>query len=519
MGLSEDSYRLLFDESPLPIMLFDPQSFQLLAVNDAVVDLYAYTRAELLGMKLTALKVMEDDPELAAVEGDARALSEARSTKGRAQRAWRGTKKHRKKDGSVFDIAITSHPVSVDGRLAVMAIGVDVTETRRLEEQLRQSQKMEAVGQLAGGVAHDFNNMLATVLSYADLSAMALGPDHPVAPDLAQITAAAHRGAALTRQLLAFSRQTPVEPKVLSLNVAVAYQEPMLRRLIGATIVVSTVLAEDLGAIKADPGHVDQILLNLVVNARDAMPEGGRLVIETRNAVLDHAAAGHAGVNPGRYVVLTVRDTGCGMDAVTQARIFEPFFTTKEVGKGTGLGLSMVFGIVKQSGGNVTVRSEPGRGATFEIVLPRVEPVARSIPAAAAAIGRGTATVLLVEDDEPVRKAVRRLLAGRGYSVLVAPGPREALDILGAQGDTVHLLVTDVVMPEMDGITLAAKVRERHPRIKVLFMSGYTERVAAKGAALGPSDHFIQKPFSFVQIVHAVKRALLDGRESSWQVT
>jgi two-component system cell cycle sensor histidine kinase/response regulator CckA len=384
MGLSEDSYRLLFDESPLPIWLFDPQSYQLLAVNDAAVDLYSYTRAELLAMKVTGLKALEDDPDLAEAESEARARSEARRTTGRA-RAWRGTKKHRKKDGTVFDIAITSHPVSVDGRLAMMAIGIDVTETRRLEDQLRQSQKMEAVGQLAGGVAHDFNNMLATVLSYADLSAMALGPDHPVAPDLAQITAAAHRGAALTRQLLAFSRQTPIEPKVLSLNVAVAYLEPMLRRLIGATIVVSTVLAEDLGAIKADPGHVDQVLLNLVVNARDAMPRGGRLVIETRNAVLDHAAAGAAGVSPGRYVVLTVRDTGCGMDAVTQARIFEPFFTTKEVGKGTGLGLATVFGIVKQSGGNVTVRSESGRGATFEIVLPRVEPVAKSIPAAGAA--------------------------------------------------------------------------------------------------------------------------------------
>jgi CheY-like chemotaxis protein len=201
------------------------------------------------------------------------------------------------------------------------------------------------------------------------------------------------------------------------------------------------------------------------------------------------------------------------MDAVTQARIFEPFFTTKEVGKGTGLGLATVFGIVKQSGGNVTVRSESGRGATFEIVLPRVEPVAKSIPAAAAAIGRGTATLLLVDDDEPVRKAVRRLLAGRGYSVLVAPGPREALDILGAHGDTVHLLVTDVVMPEMDGLRLAAKVRERYPRIKVLFMSGYTERVAAKGAALGPRDHFIQKPFTFLQIVDAVKRALVEGRQ------
>ena len=507
--LSGERYRVLFDQSPLPILVFDHDSLQLLEVNDAAVELYGYTRAEMLAMKLSALKEVPDDPELARVAGDALASHAARALPGQAQRAWRGTKKHCKKDGTVFDLELTSHPVSHDGRLATMAIGIEVTGKRKLEEQLRQAQKMEAVGQLAGGVAHDFNNLLATVLSYADLSLMALGPGHPVAEDLGEIVTAAQRGAALTRQLLAFSRQTPIESKVLSLSSAVARLEPMLRRLIGETIVVSTALAKDLGAVRADPGHIDQVLLNLAVNARDAMPLGGKLTVETRNTVLDQLAARQVGLAAGRYVLMSVADTGCGMDPATQKRIFEPFFTTKGIGKGTGLGLSTVFGIVQQSGGCVTVRSEPGHGATFDIFLPAVE--ATPSPPPTPLPGEARITVLLVEDDEPVRRSVAKLLAGRGYVVLTAAGSREALDVVRGHGANISILVTDVVMPEVDGRTLAATVRERHPHIQVLFMSGYAEHITVKGGALGPMDHFIEKPFTFQQIVEAVKRALESG--------
>jgi two-component system cell cycle sensor histidine kinase/response regulator CckA len=506
---SEARYRLLFEESPLPITLFDPASFQLLAVNDAAVRLYGYSREELLAMKLTSLKVHGDDPDLMACAENA----SGRGLEGGPPKAplgpWHQTKKHRRRDGSVFDIDITSHPVTLDGSVAILTIGLEVTETRRLEAQLRQAQKMEAVGQLAGGVAHDFNNILATILSYAELATEDLGGAHPSAPDLQQISVAAKRAAALTRQLLAFSRQQASQTKVLSLNKIVTGIETMLRRLIGEDITVSVVLAEDLAMVLADSGQLDQVVLNLAVNARDAMSGGGELTLRTEDVTLTGAAADGLGVTPGRYVMLAVRDTGCGMDAATQARIFEPFFTTKEIGKGTGLGLSTVYGIVKQAGGGLSVESEPGKGATFRVYLPVVAAGVESVPAKPLELGRGaSATVLLVEDEEQVRTVVHRLLTARGYEVVTAPSGAAALEILGARGASIDLLLTDIVMPGMDGRTMAIQALESRPGLRVLYMSGYTEHPTVKGAALGPMDHFIQKPFTMQQMADAVRGAL-----------
>jgi two-component system, cell cycle sensor histidine kinase and response regulator CckA len=505
LRLSEERYRVLFEASPLPILLFDPESVRILAANDAAVMLYGYSREELLAMCVTALKVEKDDPDLI------QCCEAARGLRARGPGPRRLSKKHRKKDGAVFDIDITSHPVTVDGRVALLSIGIETTETRRLEAQLRQAQKMEAIGQLAGGVAHDFNNVLATILSYADLAAEELGKDHVITPDLRQIGDAAKRAAALTRQLLTFSRQQATQTKRLSLNKVVLGLEGMLRRLIGEDIAVSTALADGLDLVEADPGQLDQVLLNLAVNARDAMKTGGKILIETANVVMD-APLPEVDVPPGRYVMLSVRDTGCGMDAATQARIFEPFFTTKEVGKGTGLGLSTVYGIVKQSGGGLKVESAPGEGSTFRVYLPQVPANGESIPAAPLVASRPSpATVLLVEDDEQVRNVVDRLLRARGYEVLAVANGAMALEALVKRGRGVDLILTDVVMPEMDGRTMAKKALEIHPRMRVLYMSGYTEHPGVKGAALGPADHFIQKPFTVQQMADAVRSALEGG--------
>jgi two-component system, cell cycle sensor histidine kinase and response regulator CckA len=505
---SEARYRLLFEESPLPITLFEPASFQLLAVNDAAVRLYGYSREELLAMKLTSLKVQGDDPDLAACAENATGRGAEGGSPKTPLGPWHQTKKHRRKDGTVFDIDITSHPVTLDGSVVILTIGIEVTETRRLEAQLRQAQKMEAVGQLAGGVAHDFNNILATILSYAELATEDLGTAHPSTPDLLQIGVAAKRAAALTRQLLAFSRQQASQTKALSLNKVVTGMETMLRRLIGEDISVSVVLADDIAMTLADPGQLDQVLLNLAVNARDAMSGGGKLSIRTEDVTLDGPAADGVGVTPGRYAMLAVSDTGSGMDAATQARIFEPFFTTKEVGKGTGLGLSTVYGIVKQAGGGLSVESELGKGATFRVYLPVVPAGVESIPAKPLDPVKGSATVLLVEDEEQVRMVVHRLLTARGYEVVTAPSGAVALEILQARGASIDLLLTDIVMPGMDGRTMAVQALASRPGLRVLYMSGYTEHPTVKGAALGPADHFIQKPFTVQQMADAVRGVL-----------
>ncbi|HEX5044785.1 MAG TPA: response regulator [Candidatus Polarisedimenticolaceae bacterium] len=388
---------------------------------------------------------------------------------------------------------------------------------RRSEEQLRQAQKMEAIGQLAGGVAHDFNNLLTAILGYAELMTMRLKPGDPLLRDVAEIRKAAERASALTRQLLVFSRKQMLSPRVLDLNAVVKQTESLLHRLIGEDVRLVSHLAPGLHAVRVDPGQLEQVLLNLAVNARDAMPRGGLLTLETQNVDLhEPLVAGSEVLAPGRYVMLAVSDTGVGMDRKTRQRVFEPFFTTKEQGKGTGLGLSTVYGIVRQSGGHVWVYSEPGHGACFRIYLPQAEaapsaaePAAQG-PAPAHAV-RGTETVLVVEDEPAVRDLTRQVLRLQGYAILDAANGGEALAVAAAHDGPIHLLVTDVVMPGMSGPELAGKLQAARPEMKMLFLSGYTSHAVVGGGMLEEGRNFLQKPFTPIDLAGTV-RAILDRR-------
>ncbi len=396
---------------------------------------------------------------------------------------------------------------------------VDITERkaaeealRQSEEQLRQAQKMEAIGRLAGGIAHDFNNLLTAITGYGDLLIRKLGDDNPLRREATEISKAAQRAAELTGQLLAFSRQQVLQPKVIDLNDVVEEMEMMLRRLIGEHIELITHHGACLGAVKADPGQVHQVLLNLVVNARDAMSSGGALTIETADADLGaDDLARPPGVEPGSYVTLMVGDTGCGMDEGTQSKLFEPFFTTKEQGKGTGLGLSTVYGIVKQSGGHIAVSSELGRGSIFRIYLPRVPKIVEAASAPReheAQVTPGTERILLVEDDGPVRELAREILEMNGYSVVEATNGIEALKIFDAAQQTVDLMVTDLVMPQMGGRDLARRIAPSYPSLRVLYLSGYTDSVAIQQGMLDSGSFFLQKPFTPSDLARKVREAL-----------
>lgn len=372
---------------------------------------------------------------------------------------------------------------------------------RNTEKQLEQSQKLEAVGRLAGGISHDFNNLLTVILGYSDITLRQLSDDHPLRRNIEEIVRASERAAALTRQLLAFSRKQVMQPKVFDVNTVVTELEKMLRRMIGEDLELRVSLESDLGNIKADPVQLEQVIMNLVVNARDAMPKGGKLSIETTNVYLDESyARDHVSVEPGHYVMLAISDTGVGMDAETRQRIFEPFFTTKAPGKGTGLGLSMVYGIVRQSGGNIWVYSEEGRGTTFKIYFPRVTENAEEYKRATTTVHapRGSETILLVEDAEWVRKLARQVLERAGYRVLEASSADEAIRISEAStnGNSIDLLLTDVVMPGMSGNDMSKHVLVKRPDLPVLYMSGYTDDAIVQHGVLEPGINFIQKPFS-----------------------
>jgi signal transduction histidine kinase/ActR/RegA family two-component response regulator len=385
---------------------------------------------------------------------------------------------------------------------------------RNTEKQLVQSQKLEAVGRLAGGISHDFNNLLTVILGYSDITLRQLR-DHPLRRNLEEIVRASERAASLTRQLLAFSRKQVMQPRVFDINTVVTELEKMLRRMIGEDVELRVSLQADLGNIKADPVQLEQVIMNLVVNARDAMPKGGKLSIETTNVYLDESyALDHVSVEPGHYVMLAISDTGVGMDAETRQHIFEPFFTTKAAGKGTGLGLSMVYGIVRQSGGNIWVYSEEGRGTTFKIYFPRVTENAEEYKRAAATIHvpKGSETILLVEDADWVRKLARQILEGAGYRVLEASSADAAIQMSEASNGTrIDLLLTDVVMPGMSGNDMSKRVLVKRPDLPVLYMSGYTDDAIVEHGVLEPGINFIQKPFSPDALALKV-REVLDAR-------
>ena len=406
----------------------------------------------------------------------------------------------RHKDGRWLTLESTASLVRDHGKdVKLVIVNRDITERKQLEEQLYLSQKLEAIGRLSGGVAHDFNNLLGVIIGYSEALLKQIGADHPFREAIEEIEKAGSRAAALTQQLLAFSRKQVLEPKVIDLNTVVSDMQKMLHRLIGEDIELSMVLGQNLGMVKADRGQIDQVILNLAVNARDAMPEGGKLVIETRDAELTAADVNlYRYVNPGAYVVLKVTDTGCGMDAELQSHIFEPFFTTKGQGKGTGLGLATVYGVIKQSGGYIWVESELGKGTAFSVYLPRVEESreAAVAPESLEPAARRSATILLVEDEPSLRKLTQRTLEEAGHTVLAAGDAAQALDVAKQAESSIDLLLTDVVMPGMSGRALAEELTSLRPEIKVLYMSGYTDAAVATHGVLQPGISILRKPFT-----------------------
>jgi two-component system, cell cycle sensor histidine kinase and response regulator CckA len=491
----------LIESSPLAISSINPDG-TVRTWNAAAEHLFGWSAAEVLGKPISIVsgQKLEECAALRQRVMGGESLSGVELVRS-------------KKDGTLVTVNLCAAPLrDADGRVTgVLALIDDVTGVKRLEQQVFQAQKMEAVGRLAGGVAHDFNNLLTAILASTDLLLETLPADHPGREEAQETRKAALRAADLTRQLLAFSRQQVLAPRVLDLNEIVANLDKMLRRLIGDDVELRTALAPALGAVRADPGQLEQVIVNLAVNARDAMPTGGTLTIETANVALDESyAMTHTVVQAGPYVLLAVSDTGTGMDAGTKARMFEPFFTTKPKGKGTGLGLATVYGIVKQSGGYIWVYSEPGRGATFKIYLPRVDAPVQPTPPAVTTTGslQGSETILVVEDQEEVRKLTRRVLEARGYRVLVAASGHEALRVAEQHEGPLHLLVTDVVMPGMSGREVGLLLAHARPGMKVLYLSGYTDESIVHHGVLAPGVAFLQKPFTAEVLARKVREVL-----------
>jgi two-component system cell cycle sensor histidine kinase/response regulator CckA len=419
-------------------------------------------------------------------------------------------------DGEEFPIEATISQVEAGGERLFTVILRDIGTRIRLEEQLRQAQKIEAVGQLAGGVAHEFNNFLGIILGYSELLSEEAGENEGLRRSVAEIKAATQHAASLTRQLLTFSRKQLLEPQTLDLNQAIWETHKLLRRLVPANINIVPLLASAIGQVKADPGQIQQILINLLVNARDAMPEGGRVVVETANVDLSEDESQHAGLQPGGYVILSVSDTGCGMDAEARSHLFEPFFTTKQQGKGTGLGLSTVYGIVKQSGGYVTVESNVGKGTTFRIYLPRIQAAVEegNVPLLPPAESNGNETILVVEDETALRRLLCLSLERRGYTVLAAKDGAVAIEIFQQRGDQIHLVVTDIMLPHLDGFELKQRITALRQDMKFLFMSGYSDELVEQRLTLTQGCAFLEKPFLPDELASKV-RDLLRGEAAA----
>jgi PAS domain S-box-containing protein len=502
---SEERYSQLVELAPVGIAVYVDGKFVFLNRTGATM-LGAERPDELLGRSVLDLVQPADQ---AKIEGRKHLVEAGEKVPPALIRALR-------LDGAEAFLEAASIPITYRGQPAIQTVFRDVTAKLQLEEQFRQAQKMEAIGQLAGGVAHDFNNLLGVIIGYSDLMLGTVPADDPDCERIEKIRNAGEAAASLTRQLLAFSRRQVLEPRVLDLNKVVDETHSMLRRVIGENIEIRTRLGSGLGRIHVDPVQLEQVILNLAINARDAMPEGGRLTIETSNAEMDEAyARKHPVVQPGSFVLLTVSDTGVGMDKETLARVFEPFFTTKERGKGTGLGLSTVYGIVKQSGGFVWAYSEPGQGATFKVYLPRVDQLttASSLPHAQVE-ARGSETILLVEDEEPLREMIREMLEGAGYAIVSAGTPEEALRLAERYSSRLDLLLTDVILPGMSGRELAEAVLRMKHGVRVLFMSGYADDIIGRHGVLDPEFGFLEKPFHGDELRRKV-RDLLDASSTT----
>ena len=499
---TEASFATLVEHAPVGIYRSSPEG-RFLSANAAVVRMLGYeSAADVLGLDMARDVYADAAERQRLVERDTYSDRQYDSV----EATWK------RRDGRLLTVQLSVRAVrNRAGQVEYYETFVrDVTDQRRLQQQVLQSQKMEAVGRLAGGIAHDFNNLLTVITSYSDLLLEDLAPGDAKRDDLEQVRKAADGAAALTRQLLAFSRQQAVEPRVVSLNTVVEGLHKILRRVIGEDIELTTTLAPDLGAVRADVGQLEQVLMNLAVNARDAMPTGGRLTVETANVEHDpDYARDREAAAVRQFAMLAVSDTGCGMDEATKVRIFEPFFTTKEPGKGTGLGLATVYGIVKQAGGFIWVYSEPGQGTSFKIYLPEVDATAeRTTAVAGARAPRGTETVLLVEDAAAVRAVTKQVLERQGYVVLEAPDGEAALRLAQQHRGPIHLLLTDVVLPRVSGRELAERLTQVRPDMKVLYASGYTDDSVVRHGILELGTAYLQKPFSPESLARKVRNVL-----------
>ncbi|MHB8642631.1 MAG: ATP-binding protein [Gaiellaceae bacterium] len=505
--MSERNYRVLFEGSPLPMFLQDADNRTMLDVNDAALERYGYTRVEFLKLALEDIVAADDWP----------LVSEEVQQHGTSERI--GPLRHIAADGSEIQVRTSSYEIAFDGRRARFTLVEDVGDAERLERQLRQSQRLESLGRLAGGIAHDFNNLLSVILSYAALVKDRVQPAaerdadawQQAHDDLNEIEDAALRAGRLTRQLLAFARKEIVQPTVVDINAVVRDVETLLQRTLGDHIELSLQLDEDVWPMEIDPTQLEQVLVNLAVNARDAMPDGGQLAIDTDNVDVDVVyAASQPGVGVGPYVQLQVSDTGIGMGEETVQRAFEPFFTTKPEGEGTGLGLATVYGIVTQAGGRVQVYSEPGHGTTVRVLFPR-SAAARLTPSPT--VERrdprgGDETILVVEDEQALRAAAVRMLEGHGYRVLAAADGLEALELAGSPNEAIDLVITDVVMPKMLGREVSSRVGELQPGVRSLFVSGYAQSSLGLRGTLEPGVALLTKPFSEAALVTKVRQVL-----------